>query len=230
MTKITLSVVLTMAFLCFGITDASAGKNANAKWALHFAGTHNPSVNDCSFFVSDCLCEVVVDGPGSAGRYDIYLMALDTDGIGAIRYGLSCEPPSAFYFYGWESCYSLWIPTGSSWPAHGGGVMQGLGYEYDGHVTLGILDVYVAGHLSPRIYMTDDPEVGFAQMCDGTTPSPLCVSRTFASTPAAFGYIGFGAAATSSLPNSQNSSGGYNPCGVISTESRSWGSVKALYR
>ena len=68
MTKRALLLVAIMAFMCLPVSEACAKKNSNAKWALSFAGSHNPSVNNCTHCIGDCYCEVIVDGPGSAGR------------------------------------------------------------------------------------------------------------------------------------------------------------------
>jgi len=208
-------LLLGVAFLFVIASDADACyKHGNSKWALHYAGTHDAKANTCAFQVTDCFTEVVVDAPSGPGRFDVYVLALDTNGIAGTRYGLCCT--GDFYFYGWTKCSDLEIPT-DPWPACGGGNAQTWGYEKpSGHVTLGILDVYVYAGVN-LLYMCDDPRVGFAEWCDGSSPEPWCCKVTRAEHPGAFGCIGFGC-------------GGYNPCGAIATEKTSWGAVKAIYQ
>ena len=207
--------VLTIAFMCLMVTGANADKNGQAKWALHYAGEHNAKVNTCGFHVVDCVVEVVADAPPGPGRFDIYVLALDTDGIAGSRYGLCC-PEGTYWFYGWTNCADYEIPT-AGWPGCGEGNAQTfVAEQLGGHVTLGILDVYV--YAGPGMMcICEDPRKDFAEWCDGTAPEPICLSRTDEVTPAVFGCVGFG------LP-------GYNPCGIISTEKSSWGAVKSLYR
>ena len=210
-----LFAVLSVAFLCVMVAGANAADNGQAKWALHFAGTHDAKANTCTFQVTDCITEVVAEGPAGPGRFDVYVLALDTGGIAGSRYGLCC-PEGSFYFYGWTKCSDLEIPT-DPWPACGGGNAQTWGFQKPaGHVTLGIFDVYVyAGNA--MMCICDDPRVGFAEWCDGSSPEPICLTRTVAVTPQAFGCVGFG------MP-------GYNPCDIVATEKTSWGAVKSLYR
>jgi len=210
---------LSIAFLCVMVADANACfKHGNSKWALHFAGTHDAKANTCAFEMIDCFTELVDQGPCGPGRFDVYVLALDTNGIAGTRYGLCCDPgASCFYFYGWTKCSDLEIPT-DPWPACGGGNAQTWGYELPaGHVTLGILDVYVYPGCGCCLCMCDDPRVGFAEWCDGSSPEPWCCKITKAEYPAAFGCVCFGAP-------------GYNPCGRIATEKSSWGAVKAIYQ
>ena len=210
-----LFAVLSVAFLCVMVTGANAADNGQAKWALHFAGEHNAKTNTCAFHVADCIVEIVEMGPPGPGRFDVYLLALDTGGLAGSRYGICC-PEGSFYFYGWTSCSDLELPS-AGWPACGEGNAQTWGLQQPaGHVTMGIFDVYVyAG--TGMMCVCDDPRVGFAEWCDGTSPEPICKVRTTALTPAAFGCVGFG------IP-------GYNPCDIVATEKTSWGAVKSLYR
>lgn len=169
--------------------------NNNGKWALHFAGDHNSKANTCDFAVADCQ-NVDVDAPAGAGRYDVYVLALDVDAIAGTRYGVACDGP--FYFYGWTKCSDFEIPT-AGWPACGEANAQTWSVEQAGpHVTIGILDVYSYGG-SVSLSTCPDPRVGFAEWCNGEQPSPICTQTTYS---AAFGAIGFG------VP-------GYNPCSVI---------------
>jgi hypothetical protein len=216
--KKALLLVLGAAFVCMMTADANACyKHGNSKWALHYAGPHNSEVNTCAYTVTDCTDgagQIVVNAPAGPGRFDIYILALDTNGIAGTRYGLCCTGP--FWFYGWTSCSLLEIPT-PGWPGCGEGNAQAWGSELPpGHVTIGILDVYVYPGLNV-LYMCDDPRVGFAEWCDGQAPSPWCCKLSRGEYPGAFGCIGFGC-------------GGHNPCGAIAVEESSWGALKALYR
>jgi hypothetical protein len=214
------ATVLVLCVALFGIMthDADACfKHGNNKWALHYAGPHNPAVNTCAYTVTDGTegaGQVVVNAPAGPGRYDIYILALDTNGIAGTRYGL-CGT-GAFYFYGWTSCAYLEIPT-AGWPSCGGGIAQTWVPDAPpGHVTLGILDVYVYPGLN-ELYICDDPRVGFAEWCDGGEPYPWCCRMTVAENPGAFGSVGFG-------------TGGHNPTSSIPVEETSWGAVKGMYR
>jgi hypothetical protein len=201
--------------MCVIAADANACyKHGNSKWALHYAGEHNSKTNTCAFQVVDCLTEVVVDAPAGPGRYDVYVLALDTNGIAGTRYGICCT--GSFWFYGWTKCSDFEIPT-AGWPGCDEGNAQTWTAEQPpGHVTLGILDVYVYPGL-PVLYTCDDPRKGFAEWCDGTSPEPWCCQLSRAEYPKAFGCIGFGC-------------GGYNPCGAVPLEKTSWGAVKAIYQ
>jgi hypothetical protein len=209
---------LSIAFLCVMVTGANADVNGQGKWALHYAGEHNSKINTCDFLPIDCLTEVVVDAPMGPGRWDIYILALDTDGIAGTRYGLCCDPPVAgFWFYGWTNCADFEIPS-AGWPGcNTGNAQTWIVQQPAGHVTLGILDVYVYAGVGGMLCICDDPREGFAEWCDGTSPEPICLTRTVAEKPQVFGCVGFG------IP-------GYNPCGIVATEKSSWGAVKSLYR
>jgi hypothetical protein len=207
--------ILSLAFMCMMVADANADKNGSAKWALHFAGEHNAKTNTCDYSVVDCFIEVVADAPPGPGRFDVYVLALDTDGIAGTRYGLCC-PEGGFWFYGWTKCSDFEIPT-AGWPGcNGGNAQTWVAEQPVGHVTLGILDVYVYPGTA-MMCACDDPRKGFAEWCDGTSPEPICKARTTAEYPQVFGCVGFG------VP-------GYNPCNIIATEKSSWGAVKSLYR
>jgi hypothetical protein len=196
------------------IAYASPTKNEAGKWALHGAGTHNSKANTCAFQIVQCSDEISVYGGSIGERNDIYVLALDVHGIAGTRYGLCCDGP--LYFYGWTKCSDFEIPT-QGWPGCGEANAQTWGAEQIGpFITIGILDVYVYG-TSRCLCVCADPRVGFAEFCDGSEPSPLCIEKTHS---AHFGCVEF------------NGSGcGYNPCGTpVPTESSSWGAVKALYR
>lgn len=62
--------------------------------------------------------------------------------------------------------------------------------------------------------MCVDPRVGFAEVCAGSEPSPICNQQT---EPWRFSAVGFGEP-------------GYESCIVDPVESRTWGAVKALYK
>jgi len=203
---------------------AEAVKNWNAKFQLHYAGAHDAKVNTCSFEVTDCGSDIVVDG-GAGGqgadnsRFDIYVIAIDTEGIAGLRYGITCIADD-YFFYGWTKCSDLEIPT-DPWPACGGGNAQTWGFEKPGgHITVGIIDVYVYG-TATTLCTAEDPRVGFAEWCDGSSPEPFC-NKTNEVAPAVkdlyFGCVGF------------NGTSGVSRCDVIATEKASWGAIKALYR
>lgn len=206
-----LLAALCVAFVCMMASNAEAIKNQNVKYALHDAGPHNAKTNTCSFTMTDCLTEMNIVGGGGGAREDIYVLALDADGIAGIRYGICCE--GSFYFYGWTKCCDLEIPTGS-WPGCGEGNAQTWAVEEPGpNVTAGILDVYVYGPSTMSVCV--DPREGFAEVCDGTQPSPICFKFT---SSAHFGSVGFGGME------------GFNPCNIIPVDQTSWGAVKSIYR
>jgi hypothetical protein len=217
--KRALILFVAAALVCFACGDAEAVKNGNGKWALHDAGPHNSKTNNCDFVVTDCVTQINTVGGGGGSRDDIYVIAVDVFGIAGTRYGICCDGP--FWFYGWTKCSDFEIPT-AGWPGCGEANAQTWGAEVAGpHVTLGILDVYVYPS-SVCMCVCDDPRVGFAEFCDGTEPSPICVNTGDGTMPG--GYAHFGCVEF-------NGSGcGYNPCSFIPVEQRSWGSVKSLYR
>jgi hypothetical protein len=158
--------------------------NSNAKWALHYAGPHNAKANTCAFEITDCE-DVIVNAPSAPGRYDVYVMAVDVDGVAGTRYGLMCDGP--FYFYGWTKCSDFEIPT-AGWPGCGEANAQTWTAEQAGpHVTVGILDLYIYG--SSSLGTGADSRVGFAEWCDGSQPSPKCFQTN---DPESFCTLGFG--------------------------------------
>jgi len=210
-----LLVFLGAAFICLMATDAQALKNSNGKWALHDAGAHNAKGNTCSLTITDCTSQINVVGGGGGAREDIYVIAVDVQGIAGTRYGLCCDGP--VYFYGWTKCSDFEIPT-DNWPGCGEANAQTWTTEQPGpNVTIGILDAYIYGNTYCMSICTD-PRVGFAEWCDGSEPSPICFQAD-GSVPSYFGKVGF------------NGSGcGFNPCDIVPLEQRSWGAVKSLYR
>lgn len=217
--KKVLLVCLGVAVLCFMVSDANAAKNSNGKWALHDAGAHDAKNHTCGLTITDCATDINVLGGGGGARDDIYIIAVDVAGISGTRYGLCCDGP--FFFYGWTKCSDFEIPT-AGWPACGEANAQTWSAEQTGpHVTVGILDVYVYADSRCMSICVDD-RVGFAEFCDGSEPSPICVRTNDGTLPggtAHFGSVEF------------NASGcGYNPCSIVPTEQKTWGSVKGLYR
>jgi len=205
--------VLALVALAFFATTAGATRNANGKWALHDAGAHDSKAHTCSFVLDECS-SVVVDGPSGPGRDDIYIIAVDVAGIAGTRYGLTCDGP--LFFYGWTKCTDFEIPT-ENWPGCGEANAQTWTSEQAGpHVTIGILDVYFYAE-TVSLSVTIDPRVGFAEWCDGSEPSPICVSFD-GSDNRYFGIVGF------------NGNNGFNPCGIVPVQNTTWGQVKALYR
>jgi hypothetical protein len=201
------------------VTDASADKNSNGKWALHNAGEHNSKTNTCDFVLTDCT-QISTDAGAGPARNDIYVIAVDVVGIAGTRYGLCIDGP--MFFYGWAKCSDFEIPS-AGWPGSGEANAQTWGAEVAGpHVTLGILDAYFYSN-TLCMCVCDDPRVGFAEFCDGTEPSPICVNTgaggTMPGGSAHFGCVEF-----------NGSQCGYNPCSIVPVEQRSWGSVKSLYR
>jgi hypothetical protein len=192
--------------------DAVAGKNQNGAWTLHYAGSHDSEGNTCGFEVVDCVTQLEVNAPPSPGRYDIYVIATNVYGIAQSRFGIECD--EGFVFYGWTSCADSEVPS-QNWPGCGEGVTLNWGLEQPpGNVTMGILDVYSYGAPS-FICASTDPRVGYAEWCDGTTPTPFCFQTTDIWR---FGCIGFG------QPGYQNC-----PPPLLVNET-TWGRVKALYR
>jgi hypothetical protein len=168
--------------------------------------------------MTDCLGTVtdVVDPGGS--RWDVYVIAMDVNGIQGVRYGLRVETAvgMGLSFYGWTSCSDLEIDS-PGWPGHGEGNAQTWYVEQLGpHVTMGILDLYLYPGSNTKICTTVDPRVGFSEFCDGTEPEPMC-NRHYANTHAAYGCVGFNRR-------------GYNPCDVVPGERTTWGVMKAVYR
>jgi hypothetical protein len=210
---------LGLAFLCVMVVDADACYlHGNNKWALHFAGEHDAKVNTCEYVMTNCFTELVDQGPCGPGRFDVYILALDVIRIAGTRYGICCDPPTGcFWFYGWTNCADFEIAT-PGWPGCDEGNAQTWSYGLGpGHITLGILDVYVYPGCGCCLCVCDDPRKGFAEWCDDAAPEPWCCVIDKDVYPAAFGCVCFG------IP-------GYNPCGIIATQESSWGAVKAIYR
>jgi hypothetical protein len=206
-------LILLCVALAVIATSVDAGYNWNAKWQLHYAGVHDSLANTCDFQVFDCLYGIEVSAPAGPGRYDIYIIALDTNGIAETRFGLNCD--GSFFFYSWTGCSDTEDPT-VGWPGCGEGITLSWDSEQPpGHVTMGILDVYVYSGVS-LLCTSPDPRVGYGEWCDASTPDPACVQF---SDPPAFGCVGFGQM-------------GYNSCGVppVQIDQGTWGRVKALYR
>jgi hypothetical protein len=203
------------AVMCLA-TGADAEKNANGKWALHYAGIHNSKTNDCSF-VLDACGSIQTTGPSSvaAEHHDIYVIAVDVAAIAGARYGLVCD--GSFFFYSWQNCADLEIPT-AGWPGCGESNAQTFFAEKPGpHVTLGIIELYVyPGANSMSTTIDTRTGINFASWCDGSEPSPICF-ETDGSDTRYFGQIGF------------NGQTGSNPCGIVPTEIASWGKLKAMY-
>jgi hypothetical protein len=215
MKKMLLSL-LGIALVCSFAGVADAAINHNGKYALHIAGPHDEKGNTCDYVMTNCAAEMVTSG-ASGIRYDVYALAVDVNGIAGARFGLGCETTPiggvGFFFYGWTACSDFEIPT-AGWPGCGeGNALTWIGEQAGPNVTMGILDVYVYPGIA-KLCTDVDARVGFAEMCDGSQPTPLCNSTT---SPAAFGCVGFDRL-------------GYNPCGEVPVEERSWGAVKSLYR
>lgn len=204
---------MVVAALMFLATNADATKNANGKFALHYAGAHDAKLNTCSYLPSTCG-DIVVDG-GSGGplmRYDVYIIAADVAGIAGLRYGITADGP--LFFYGWTNCADFEIPT-PGWPGADEANAHAWSIEQPGpFVTVGILDMYVYP-TTVSLSTTIDDRVGKAEWCDANQPSPICVDIT---DTAHFATVGF------------NGNPGTDPCGEIPTKATSWGQVKALYR
>jgi hypothetical protein len=217
--KKTVFLLALAVALCLA-NSAQAGYNWNAKFQLHYAGAHDSKNNTCSFAVTTCSSEIVVNATGAPGaRYDIYIVAIDTDGIAGLRYGLGCT--GSFFFYGWTKCSDFEIPT-AGWPGCGEGNAQTWVAEQSaGHVTVGIIDLYIYAE-SELLCTADDPRKGFAEWCDGTSPEPLCNKTTDSEVDPGvkdlyFGCVGF------------NGTSGVSRCDEVATEKYSWGAIKSLY-
>lgn len=200
------------AALCLSAQYSYPTGNSDGKWGLHFAGPHDAGKNNCAFALTDCSEGLpATDGPSGRGRYDVFVLALDVDAVAGTRYGLCCE--GSFYFYGWTSCSDFDVTT-AGWPACGGGSSQTWGFEQRGpNVTIGVLDIYVYG--ASVLEACVDSRTGFAEWCDGSSPSPVCDRVTDSGF---FGAVGFGRP-------------GYNPCDFGgAAEKTSWGRLKSFYR
>ncbi len=216
---------LGVALLCFLAADANAVKNANAKWALHYAGAHNAKTNSCAKDFNTAGCDGIVVTTTDTGHVDIFVLAVDVAGIAGTRYGICCDySGTAPYFYGWTKCSALEIPTVEpdyiAWPDCGAGNAQTWSTEQVGPIVpCGILEVYIyAGTASMSV--CPDPREGFSEWCDGTQPSPVCfkILDTNPDESKYYGSIHF------------DGTDGYNPCSVVPVVQQSWGSVKSIYR
>ena len=196
----------------FMVANADAGQNGNGKFALHFAGPHDAKVNTCGSLDLQGDCNnAVISSSDNPGRFDVYVLAIDTGASTAVRYGLSCD--GTFFFYGWTGCWTLELPT-LNWPGCGEGIAHSGNFFAGPIIVCGILDVYTYP-ASVSISTAADPRVGFAEFCDDTEPNPVCDRTT---DPLAFNTVGF------------NGNPGVNNCGIIPVVNRTWGRVKALYR
>jgi hypothetical protein len=193
------------------VSDAQGVKNSNGAFALHWAGSHDASTNTCDFQLLDVMT-LATTAPAGAGHYDVYVIAIDVVGIAQARFGLICE--GSFLFYGWTACADSDVPS-AGWPDCGEGITVSWTAEQPGpHVTMGILDLYVYG--TPATLGTaPDPQVGYAEFCDGTQPDPIC-AQFQGNNWCRFCYVGFGES-------------GFCWCDLPVDET-TWGAVKALYR
>jgi hypothetical protein len=215
-----LLAVLGIALVSFFASTADATINHNGKLALYLAGPTGSGT--CEYVMGDCTLGITHKatpkdefGVFEKDRFDLYLMAIDVYGIAGARYGLTCEITQGvgFFFYGWTKCSDFEIPEAGFAGCGKGNAQTWVGEQAGPHVTMGILDTYVYPGTIARLCVSADPRVGFAELCDGSDPSPLCNHI------AAGGLGCFGV-----------NRKGYNPCGEVPTVSRSWGAVKSLYR
>jgi hypothetical protein len=180
--------VLAFGALCLVASASYAADNTNGKWALHFAGKHNPATNDCTFQLAACE-HLVVEGPADPGDYDVYVIAADVDAINWSRFAISCDGP--IHIIDWQPCCDSETPT-AGWP----GCDEGIGLKWltdqpGPYVTMGILTVHISG---PSVLsVAPHPGDGSAEWCASSGPCPET------NDPAFFGSVGFGRP-------------GYNPC------------------
>jgi hypothetical protein len=214
-----LLALFLIVLVCAAATNATAAINSNGKYSIYVAGPHDSKANTCDYVKEYCTQGSVEIINQDGGRYDLYVIATDVNGLAGIRYGLRCEmtigtPP---YFYGWTGCSDFEIPS-AGWPACGENNSEAWSSEQPGlNVTVGILDTYVYPGTIAKIGTWIDSRVGYAEMCDGSEPYPLCAKR-FTYQYTAFGYVGVNRL-------------GFNPCGAgCPTEAVTWGAVKSLYR
>lgn len=201
---------MAVTAVMFFAVNANAADNSQGKFALHYAGAHDSKLHDCTFTATVCG-DIVVDG-GPAGRYDVYILAVDVEAVAGVRYGLTVGG-AAMFFYGWTKCSDFEIPS-PGWPGDAEDNAQTWTAEQvTNFLTIGVLDVYAYGGTT-SLSTTIDSRVSKAEMCDGSQPSPICVDFT---DPGSFGTVGF------------NSTSGVNPCTGIPVEPTSWGKLKAMY-
>jgi hypothetical protein len=209
--------VVALALVWAMPQTADAAMNHNGKFGLHLAGPHDAKANTCVYEMIDCLSAVTHTVNPAGGRYDIYIVAMDMNGLQGARFGLRVETAvgAGMSFYGWTLCADFEIPS-AGWPGHNLGNAVTWAAEQPGaHVTMGILDVYVYPGTNTKICTTVDPRVNFSEFCDGTEPWPLC-NKHYANTHEAYGCVGFNRL-------------GYNPCDVVSGEKSTWGRMKAIF-
>lgn len=209
MKQLILCLTCSLSLLMCG--EASAVKNENAAWTLHYAGSHDAGNNTCDLAMTDCVGQINTNAPAGPGRYDVYVIATDVVGIAQTRFGLACA--GNFSFYGWTSCAETQIPD-PGWPGCSYGVTLGWASEQPGpHVTLGILDLYVDG--AGTVCSGGYPSLGEAEFCDGSIPNPICARID---NVISFGCVGFG------------TGGGYSPCPrPLPPDRVTWGLIKSLY-
>jgi hypothetical protein len=216
-------LLLTAVLLCAMIADADACyRHGNSKWALHYAGVHSETNTCTSLEVTDCreypAGQLLTSVCGGLGHYDIYVLALDTQGIISTSYNICCDPDTCFTFYGWTNCADFQETT-EGWPGCGEGIVQSwAATQPAGHLVLGILEIGVGENCNGTICIC-----GLGLWCGGpppegrTEPDPWCCELLDTTYPAAFGCVGFGDC-------------GYNPCGLVPLDQTTWGTLKSLYR
>jgi hypothetical protein len=207
-----LLAVFCVSLVC-SFASADAAINHNGKFGLYLAGP----TPDCDYVMTDCFAgatHLYTGQTNPSALFDLYLVAVDVQGIAGARYGYTCEILSGgFFFYGFNSCSDFEIPE-AGFPSCGTGNAQTwVGEQAGPHVTMGIQAMYVYAGTNARLCVGPDPRVGFAEFCDGTEPAPLC------NTVASGGWGCFGVNRL-----------GYNPCDRVPVEQKSWGAVKSLYR
>ncbi len=221
----------SVAFLYGSV--AEAGPNAYGKWALHYAGPHDPREHTCALTVSNCFSQIVVQAPLGPISFDIYVIAIDVTGIAGARFGIYGQGHFYFYDGGSRKCGDLEIDT-PGWPGCGQGMAMTWASEQPGpNVTLGIIHAYAYGGGS--LWTGPDPRVGFAEFCDGTMPSPDC-DKIYGNP--GFGMVGFGPNDLGCNPCEYVhgcwvpgfSLEAYGTCDTVPVNGNSWGAIKALYR
>jgi hypothetical protein len=211
--KTWLLILLGGVSFCMIVTVAAANPIVST-WGLHWAGAHNPQANTCDFHVTDCATtprgEIIVNAPATAGRYDVYVLILQSGGVKTTSFGICCE--GSIDILGWTNCADFESPS-AGWPGCGEGDSLSWTANQHGNVTLGILDVEVYG--SPAsLCVCPDPRLGFAEMCHGSGSNLYCDQHTAA---LFFGCLGFDME-------------GYNPCEPVPVDLSTWGLMKALYK
>jgi hypothetical protein len=226
----TMLTVLVLVLLGAVISCAWGEKNGHGKWALHYAGPHDSKAHTCAFSMDNCILDIEVNAPAGPGEFDVYVIAVDVDGIAVTTFGIYGE--GRFYFSEWTSCADLEIPT-QYWPGCGQGNAVSWFEEQPGpYVNIGILHIYAYG--GGLIWTGVDPRAGHADFCDASRPNPLCVR--FYDDPA-YCILGFGEFGCH--PCAMDAQGclapgfdleQYGTCGAVPTNASTWGALKALYR